>query len=206
MKALASLLKTSGTRPRGPAPTFEGAHILLAFMTIGDSGSIGRQVLAQRSGLGEGAVRTVLKKLREDEYADADPSGCFLTPSGRLLYSNLRRKLSPMAVLGSTPMTVGQAQAALAVRGGGKAMKAGIEQRDSAIRLGASGATTYVIRERKFTVPGGSSDCEKDFPSKAWVRLRRELGPTEGDAVIISGAMEETTAKLGALAAAITLI
>ncbi len=175
-------------------------------MTIGDSGSIGRQALAQRSGLGEGAVRTVLKKLREDGYADASPSGCFLTPSGKSLYSNLRRKLSPIAILGNTPMTVGETQAALAVRGGGKAMKGGIEQRDSAIRLGASGATTYVIREKKFAIPGGSSDCEKDFPSKAWARLRRELGPAEGDAVIISGAKEGTTAKLGALAAAVTLL
>ena len=85
-------------------------------------------------------------------------------------------------------------------------MRSGIEQRDSAIRLNAAGATTYVIRAGKIAIPGGSTDCEKDFPSRVWSTLRAELRPKDGDAVIVCGARDETTAKLGALSAAVALL
>ena len=85
-------------------------------------------------------------------------------------------------------------------------MQTGLEQRDSVIRLNALGATTFVIKDGRFTVPGGSSDAEKEFPSKVWSVLRERLDPKNGDAVVVCGAKDETTAKLGALSAALTLL
>ena len=85
-------------------------------------------------------------------------------------------------------------------------MQSGLEQRDSVIRLNALGATTFVVKDGKFTVPGGSSDSEKEFPSKVWTTLKERLGPKDGDAVVVCGAKDETTAKLGALSAALTLL
>ncbi|HKT22119.1 MAG TPA: DUF4443 domain-containing protein, partial [Nitrososphaerales archaeon] len=92
------------------------------------------------------------------------------------------------------------------VRSAGGAVSSGIQQRDASIRTGADGATTYAYRGDKFTVPGGSSDCEKDFPSGTWSSLRGELKPRNGDAVIVCGAKDETSARLGALSAALTLL
>ncbi len=206
MPTLTELLQIAERRERGPATTFESAHLLLAFITIGDGDTIGRGTLAVRSGLGEGAIRTILKKLREDGYADANASGCFLTPAGRRVYQSIWKKLSPMVTLQGFKLGIGGVQVALAVRGGGRIVKYGIEQRDAAIRVGAAGVTTYVIKSGKFTIPGGSADCEKDFPSNAWSNLRAELEPKNGDAVIVCGAPDETTAKLGALSAALTLL
>jgi hypothetical protein len=158
-----------------------------------------------RAGLGEGAVRTVLKRLREEGLADADASGCHLTPGGQKAYSSLTKKLSPMAAIEGSRLTMGAAQVAVSVRGAGDAVKSGIEQRDSAIGVGAAGATTYVVRGSRFTIPGGSDDCEKDFPSRAWTALRKQLKPKDGDAVILCGSNKEETARLGALSAALTL-
>jgi len=190
----------------GPSPSFEGAHILLAFRTIGETKLIGRKLLAVRSGLGEGAVRTVLKKLREGGYADANASGCYLTSGGRKVYAVLSKELSVLVPLEGSKLTVGSSQVALVVRGAGRKVRTGIEQRDSAIMVGASGATTYVLRRGKFTIPGGSSDCEKDFPGSAWGVLRRGLKPKGGDAMILCGAEDRTNAQLGALSAALTLL
>ena len=103
-------------------------------------------------------------------------------------------------------MTVGRQQVCLAVRGRAKMVATGIQQRDSAIRSGAAGATTYIISGGKFTIPGGSGDCEKDFPNPAWRRIRRELTPRNGDAVIVSGSDDAVKAKIGAVAAALTLL
>jgi hypothetical protein len=193
-------------KPQGPSPTFERAHLLLAFLTIGESGAIGRNSLAARAGLGEGAVRTVLKRLREEGLADADASGCHLTREGQEVYSSLTRKLTPIATIKGSRLTMGVAQVAVSVRVGGSAVGSGIKQRDSAISVGAEGATTYVIRGKRFTIPGGSNDCEKEFPSRTWTVLRKHLKPRDGDAVILCGSDKEETAKLGALSAALTLL
>lgn len=178
----------------------------MTFMTIGDSGTISRQSLALKSGLGEGSVRTILKKFRREGYVEADPFGCHLTDSGEALYRSILRKVTSLVSIDGSPLSVGSSQIALLVRSAGSSITSGIDQRDSAVRVGAIGATSYVIRGNKFTIPGGSPDCEKDFPSKAWSTLRRELNPANRDVVIVCGAGDETTARLGALSAALTLL
>jgi hypothetical protein len=129
-----------------------------------------------------------------------------LTGPGKRVYESLRTRLSPFVPLEGSKLTIGPHQVGIATRGGGRAVQGGLEQRDSAIRLSASGATTFVIRDGKFTIPGGSSDSERDFPSKVWPALRQGLGPKNGDAVVVCGASDETTAKLGALSASLTLL
>ncbi|MDV3293660.1 MAG: hypothetical protein LYZ70_05265 [Nitrososphaerales archaeon] len=206
MSTLASLLELATAGGKGPSPSFTKAHFFLAFLTIGTGGTIGRQALAKQTGLGEGAVRTVLKKLRDDGYAEVNASGCHLTARGRRLHSSLRRKLSPIATLDRTQLTVGGNQAAVVVRGCARTVRSGIQQRDSAILVGAMGATTYAIKGDKFTIPGGDSDCEKEFPSPAWKALKDKLSPHSGDAVVLCGAEDSMTAKLGVLSAALTLL
>ena len=178
----------------------------MAFITIGEGGAIGRHALAVRLGIGEGAVRTVLKRLREEGLVDADASGCHLTREGQQVYLSLTKKLSPLVAIRPSPLTVGNAQVAVSVRGGGKVVKGGIEQRDLAISVGAAGATTYVVRGSRFTIPGGSDDCERDFPGGAWTTLRKKLNPSNGDAVILCGSEVEDGARLGALSAALSLL
>jgi uncharacterized protein DUF4443 len=58
----------------------------------------------------------------------------------------------------------------------------------------------------KFAIPGGSDDCEKDFPSPEWEVLRKELEPRDGDALILCGAVDSRKARLGAISAALTLL
>jgi hypothetical protein len=192
-------------REPGPSPSFGRAHALLAFMTIAASGTIGRKALAESSGLGEGSIRTVLKKFRQGRYVTTNPLGCHLTDSGKELYESISKKLTFILPLQNSKFTVGASQVAVLVRSGASSVGSGIDQRDSAVQVGAAGATTYVIKSGRFAVPGGSPDCERDFPGGPWSALRDGLKPRNGDAVILCGARDETTAKLGALSAALTL-
>jgi hypothetical protein len=199
-------MELAEARAQGPSPSFGAPQFVLAFLAIGSSGTVGRAALAKKAGLGEGAVRTVLKRLRAGGYAEADASGCHLTESGTRVYRTLERELKGPILVHGSRLTVGRIQAALSIRGGGRLVMNGIEQRDSAVKAGASGATTYVMKGRAFTIPGGSRDCEADFPSPAWDDLRGQLRPREGDAVVLCGSSDEATATLGALSAALTLI
>lgn len=206
MQSLADLVEVAKRPSRGPSPSFDQAHLVLAFITIGERKTIGRQALALQVGLNEGPVRTVIKRLREEGYIEANASGCFLTKSGERIYVAFQRSVSPLLLLDGPKLTVGAFQVGLAVRKRGRAVRSGLEQRDSAVRLGAAGATTYVFHGEKFAMPGGSSDCEKDFPSGAWKELRTMIEPRDDDAIILCGADDEIKAKLGALSAALTIL
>ena len=206
MASVHELTDLVGSSAPGPAPSFTGPHILLAFLTIAGSSYVGRKTLANKSGLGEGAVRTILKKLKEGGYVGIIRSGCYLTRSGKALSKSIHTGMSDVVPIPKSDLTMGENQAVLILRGAGKNVRSGIEQRDSAIRIGAAGATTYVMKSGRFTIPGGSSNCEKDYPGRVWPYLRRNLSPRNEDAVILCGATDEVSAKLGALAAAITLV
>ncbi len=205
MSELAPLTEVYERNERGPSPSFTAAHLVLAFLVIGDSETVGRQALAAQAGLGDGAVRTVLKKLKAAGFLKVNASGCSLSGGGRRLYRRVRAKLVGVVPLEHSPFTIGSRQAAMLVKKGGALVHSGIEQRDSAMRVGASGATTYVVRGSRFTVPGGSSDCEKDFPNPVWRKLRTDLSPEEGDALVLCGSDDPKKSQLGAIAAALTL-
>jgi len=206
LSEVAKILRMAGERERGPLPSFVEPHLLLVLLVTGESGRIGRQALAKRVGLGEGAIRTILKRLRDDGYMEVNASGCSLTGDGLAAYRALRKLIPARLRLDSTTLTVGREQAALLVRGGGSRVGNGIPQRDAAIKVGASGATTYLLRDSRFQIPGDSGDCENDFPGPVWKKLRRELGPKDGDAIIVCGAEEALLSEIGALSAAITLL
>ena len=203
---LDSLLNVAEQRYPGPRRAFGKVHMFLVFMTVGRQPGIGRQRLSESTDLGEGSMRTILKDLRREGYLDSHIQGCRLTETGTRLYGMLAGKLVGPISLKTTSLTVGSCQSAVLVRFPGTPIGIGIEQRDSAVRVGADGATTYIIRGGKFFIPGGSHDCEKDYPGQEWPTLRKALEPSNGDAVVVCGASDETTARLGALAAALSLM
>ncbi len=206
LSEVSKLLKIAREKERGPIPSFTEPHLILAILVTGDSKLIGRQALARKVGLGEGAIRTILKKLKEDGYVDTIASGCYLTKKGMLAYKALKSIIPRMAQLGSTELTAGKKQVAVLVRTRTAKLVYGVEQRDSAIRAGAAGATTYFIKDSKFQLPRGSKDCEKDFPGPVWKTLRAKLQPLNGDVLIICGSDNEATSRVGALSAAMTLL
>lgn len=204
--SIATLLGLADVGAPGPTPSFVGPHILFAFLNIANSSYIGRKPLAEKSGLGEGSMRSILRRLKKKGYVDVIRSGCFLTRSGQRLAASIGSTMSSVLSIPHSSLTMGACQAALALRGSSIKLRSGIEQRDSATRVGASGATTYLIASSRFTMSGGSSDCERDYPSPAWSVLKRELSLKDGDVVILCGGDTDVKARLGAIAAAVTLL
>jgi predicted transcriptional regulator len=191
---------------QGPMPSFTAAHLLLTSIIIHDKASIGRKELSKELELGEGATRTIVKKLSDLGIVVTDATGSKLTAKGNRFYNFLRHVFSGPFEIPSTSITVGKFQVAAAFRDCGNKVKDGILQRDKAIIHGAEGATTYIYKNSKFVVPGGSSDCEREYPNEAWSVIREKLLPKENDAIIVCGANSVTRAKLGCIAAGLTLV
>jgi phosphoglycolate phosphatase-like HAD superfamily hydrolase len=86
------------------------------------------------------------------------------------------------------------------------AIRSGIEQRDAAIKMGASGATTLLFKENKFVIPGTNYNSLTKEPRIAKLLIEK-LNPEDGDVIIIGSALEDIrTAELAAKNAALLTI
>jgi hypothetical protein len=73
---------------------------------------------------------------------------------GEKVCSELKAAVPKTLELSRTAVTVGSEQLGVLLKKKSSRVRSRIEQRDSAIRAGAAGATTYVIKDSKFQVQG----------------------------------------------------
>lgn len=189
---------------KGPRAVFAEVHVLRAILAIGKSGAVGRGKLGNLVGLGQGEVRTLIKRMKENDLIVVEPDGCKLSRSGEREFQRLSDKIPWSSTVRAASLGIGNRCSALLVRGAANSVRKGIEQRDASIRVGALGALTAVFSGGHFTLPGDGADCERDGPRELW-SAARSAGPREGDVLIVVGADSEEAADLGTLAAALSL-
>jgi hypothetical protein len=189
---------------RGPRAVFSEVHVLKAILAIGAAGAVGRGRLGSLVGLGQGEVRTLIKRLKENDLILIQPDGCRLSRKGEREFQRLKEKIPWSSGVEARSLGIGVKCGAIIVRGAGRGVRKGIEQRDAAVRVGAIGAFTALFANGRFTIPGEGGDCEKDGPRGLW-SAARAAGPREGDVLIVVGADSDEAAELGTLSAALTL-
>ncbi len=203
--ALRELRQALGEQRIGPLPSFSLLHAVKALAVLAEAGPIGRGALAKRLGLGEGAIRTLLSRLGGCGLIRASRKGCELAGKGRELWRAIRSKLANETPIGKTTASPCEHCFAILVRQAAEKVKLGVEQRDEAIKAGARGALTLVVKGGKLRMPGVSEDVSADFPD-LFEAVMRSLAPSEGDAVVVAYADDPLAAEYGALAAALSLL
>ncbi|TET63269.1 hypothetical protein E3J49_06925, partial [Candidatus Bathyarchaeota archaeon] len=188
----------------GRSPTFTEVHIIKALETISAEGAVGRIKLSKTLGLGEGATRTLVKHLRNEGIIEISRSGIILSESGRKLLSVLKSKIGGETDVPKSSLTVGSFNVAVLIRDEADVVTHGLEQRDAAIKAGASGATTLVFSHNKLAMPGISEDVSQNIKS-IYDMLISKLKPKENDVIIIGSAEDRFTAEFGAKAAVLEL-
>jgi predicted transcriptional regulator len=196
------LEEIAGEKAPGPPLKFSVLHMLFALELIAEK-PIGRNKLAQKLNVGEGAVRTILGRLEDAGLIVISKAGCSLTKEGTSLwkeYSSVVKKVK----IGKSELSNAEHNFAVLVRDQGHKLKSGMDQRDAAVMVGAKNATTMVFKDGKLVIPSVTNDLFKDFP-RAGNQLRI-LHPTEMDVIMIVGADSSEKAEYGALAVAWTLV
>jgi predicted transcriptional regulator len=183
----------------GKAPYFIEAHIVKALMIISRK-PVGRVSLAKALGLGEGSIRTLIKHLEKAGLIETSREGIVLTGSGQEFVSTVKSRISEIIEVPQSALTVGASNVAVLVRGAADSVKAGLEQRDAAIKVGAQGATTLIFSNGRLSMPSTNEDVFKKLPRMRDTIISR-LKPKEDDIVVIGSAGDEPTAELGAIAA-----
>ncbi|MEM1507842.1 MAG: DUF4443 domain-containing protein [Candidatus Bathyarchaeia archaeon] len=189
----------------GPSPSFNTLDLIRLLRLLAESGKAGRIKISRELGLGEGATRTMLKRLSEAGLIVTLKTGCSLSDRGRSLWNNIAKIIPKIVEIGSNELTLAPKSVAILVKGRADKVKSGIEQRDAAVSIGAKGAVTMVFRNNKVIIPGVSVDLERDYPY-AFKEIMRLINPSEGDVIIISSADSLIKAEYGALAAAWSII
>jgi len=189
----------------GPAPSFNEAHVVKALELIDSYRTVGRIKLSKELGLGEGTTRTLLKHLKNEGIITSSRSGIVFSQQGQKLFSDLRSKLSQSIDVPSSPITVGAFNIGVLVKDLASSVGSGMEQRDTAIKIGATGATTLIFSSNKLSLPMGEQNLSENMPA-LHDDLVSKFKPEENDVIIVGSAENKKTAEIGAKMAALKLL
>ena len=189
----------------GRAPSFNEAQVVKALEIICAHGTVGRTKLSKELELGEGATRTLLKHLKKEGLIEGSRHGITFSEYGKKLFSNLRSKISEGIDVPNSPLTVGPFNIAVLVRNMAHGVRRGVEQRDTAIKAGALGATTLIFSRSKLVMPSSEEDVFKGI-SSIYDMLVSKLNPKENDVIIVGSGENKPSAEIGAKMAALELL
>jgi len=185
--------------------SFGAVHVLVALQVMQQKGHASRDALCKRLGLGGGAAKTLVKHMKMRGLVETSNGGTRMTAKGRVVCQGIMSAIPAEMALPKSSVALGRHNYAVLLKEFGFAVGSGIEQRDAAIRMGATGATTLLYSEGRFVMPDSSHEPLKKEPG-----LRRELieklRPQDGDAVIIGSADTSKVAELAAKDAALVTI
>lgn len=188
--------------------SFGIVHIFKTLQLIHRDGHVGRELLCKELGLGEGSIKTLVKHLKMNNLVKTSNRGTVMTDRGQAIFSELVESIPTETALPKCTLSMGKFNYAVLVKQLSYAVRSGIEQRDAAIKVGGTGATTLLFLEDKFVMPAGG---------RALDSLRRDpytrsllldgLKPQQGDVVIVGSAdADKRTAELAAKNAALFTI
>jgi predicted transcriptional regulator len=197
------LEKIASEKAPGPSPTFSLFHVLHAIELISEK-STGRNKLAKDLDVGEGAIRTIIDRLKDANLITVSKTGCTLTKNGLKLWREYKSVFEKKEV-GKNELTLADYSYSILVRNCGHKVKSGVEQRDAAVVAGAKGATTILFKKGRLIIPSVSDNVAEDFP-KAANQIIQLLQPKENDVVIIASSNTLEKAEYSTLAAAWTLL
>jgi predicted transcriptional regulator len=194
----------AGKKAPGPSTTFTVFHVFYALESL-SQGPLGRNKLAKKLNVGDGAVRTIISRLRNADLIETSKEGCKLTKKGLETWRQFEQVFPKRVEIPASELSQSEFNFAFLVKNSGNKVKSGIDQRDAAIIAGARKALVTVFKDGHLRIESVSNCIEKDYP-KAATQILKELMPEDNDVIIIAGADSALRAKRGAFAASWSLI
>ncbi len=194
----------AGKKAPGPSTSFTIFHVFYALELMAQK-PLGRNKLAEKLNVGDGAVRTIISRLRDAGLIETSKGGCNLTTRGIEVWRQFEAVFPKQADLSKSELNPSAFNHAFLVKNCGQKVNSGIDQRDAAIIAGARKALIIVYKKGHLCIESVSSNIEKQYP-KAAAEILEQMNPQENDVVIVAGAESGLKAKRGAFAASWSLI
>jgi predicted transcriptional regulator len=194
----------AGKKAPGPSTTFTVFHIFYA-LELMSKNSMGRSKLAKRLNVGDGAVRTIIGRLRNAGLIETSQEGCSLTKKGLEIWGQFEQVFPRRIEMSKNELNESEFNFAFLVKNSGQKVRSGIDQRDAAIIAGARKALVIVFKDGHLRIESVSDCIEKEYPKSA-NQILNELTPEDNDVIIVAGSDTVLKAKRGAFAASWSLI
>jgi predicted transcriptional regulator len=164
--------------------SFDMVHVFKTLQLIQENGHVSREKLCEDLGLGEGTIKTLVRHLKMQNLIESTNAGTTMTKKGNSFFSELLSSIPSEISLSKCAITLGKFNYAVLVKQMSSMIKDGIAQRDAAIRMGASGATTLLFKDNKFLIPQTEFDSLKEEHQLS-EQMIKNLHPQDGDVIII---------------------
>ncbi|WP_297521386.1 DUF4443 domain-containing protein [Thermococcus sp.] len=169
---------------RGAYPEFTPEDIVAVLFMLREP--VGRKTISEVLELGEGSVRTLLKRLSRLGLIESSQRGHRLSAEGERILKKVEESFSGAIPTGNIE---GLPAVALRVREPGRFKS--IELRDEAIRFHARGAMILVVRDGRIVFPEDGRPLEETMPELE--RRLKALEAREEDMIVVTWA--ESPAK-----------
>lgn len=190
---------SKAAQPKGPAAAYTPVHVIKALLIIESSKSVGRVMLARVLGIGEGSVRTIIKRLQQQSLISIDSiGGCALTPVGREVLGQIKKGMVSSCPIDLSGLGVTSPSFALQVSLDASVHSV-LKLRDVAIRWGAEGALVFHFSGGRIVVPSITDDLSQTSPSM-YYELMSKFRLRDGDYVLAAFAHDIASAEMSALA------
>ncbi len=194
----------AGKKAPGPSTTFTVFHVFYALELMSQK-PIGRNKLAKKLDVGDGAVRTIISRLRNAGLIETSKEGCNLTKKGLEVWGQFEENFPKRVEIAKSELNQSDNNFAFLVKNSGQKVQSGIDQRDAAIIAGARKALVIVFKDGHLRIESVSDCIEKQYPA-ASNQILQDLNPEDNDVIIVAGADSALKAKRGAFAASWSLI
>jgi predicted transcriptional regulator len=182
----------------GADPSFNEAHIMRTLFLISKQPT-GRKRLVQLLGVGEGSVRTIIKRLSGEGLITSSKAGHQLTKKGAEKTREYLKLTSQPTLINSDDLAPG-AKAAIIVYGRQVSPSQTVSLRDESIKAGADGAVILSIKDGRIIFPDGNMTL-KDYPQTR--KTLDALPACNGDSIIITFSQEENKSLNAAIKVAL---
>ncbi len=194
----------AGKKAPGPSTSFTIFHIFYALELLSQT-SLGRNKLAEKLNVGDGAVRTIISRLVDSGLVETSKEGCNLTEKGLEIWGQFEEVFPKRIEIPKSELTGSEFNFAFLVKNSGQKVVSVIDKRYAAIIAGARKALVMVDRGNHLSIKSVSDCIEQQYP-KAANLLIEKLKPQDNDVIIVAGADSLLKAKRGAFAASWSLI
>lgn len=185
--------------------TFDLAHVFMTMQLMEKNRRISRSILIRELGLGEGSVKTLVKHMKMNGMIETSNAGMWLSSKGKSLYSKLYLIMPYEMDIPRCDIALGKFNHAVLIKNMAANIRSGIEQRDIAIKIGATGATTLIFKDSKFLMPDTGQDFLRKDPNVRSLMLEKFV-PEDKDVIIIGSAYNKKVAEMAAKSAALQTI
>ncbi len=187
--------------------SFSEVHVFKTLQLMKRNQRVSRVLLCKELALGEGTIKTLIKHMKMDGLIATTNGGTRMTARGKAICEALTSTIPEETSLPKCSVALGKFNHAVLLKNLGYVVKSGIEQRDAAIKMNATGATTLLYRDKKLVMPTNpSQDSLKKEPAIRKLIIEG-LKPEQQDVIIIGSSDDNSRiAELAAKNAALSTL